>query len=292
MKNLFFALLVSLVFLSACNNDDDTAPALGNLNLTLNGLEDLGSDFVYEGWVIVNGSPVSTGTFTVDANGTLSASSFDIDNATLQSATQFVLTIEPAQDPDPAPSAVKMMEGPINSNAANVSTGIVGDFSTSTGRFILATPTTSSTADDLSGVWFLDNSSGSPVAGLSLPMLPEGWIYEGWAVIGGTPVSTGRFTTVSGQDDAATFSGTDSAGPPYPGEDFIINAPAGLTFPTDLTEAPIVITIEPVPDNSPAPFTLKPLFGTSPAMANPGTVYDMNNQSNGFPTGSVQLTIN
>ena len=292
MKKVIFSLLVSLAFLSACNNDDDAAPSNGSLDLTLAGLEDLGSDFVYEGWVIVNGAPVSTGRFSVDANGALSNTQFDVANETLQNATQFVLTIEPTVDTDPAPSVVKMLEGPISNNAATVSAGIVGDFSASWGRFILATPTTSSTMDDLSGVWFLDNSSGSPVAGMSLPTLPEGWIYEGWAVVNGTALSTGRFSSVEGQDDAATFSGTDSAGPSYPGEDFINNAPAGLTFPTDLTEAPIVISIEPVPDNSAAPFTFKPLFGASPAGATPGTVYEMNNQAASFPSGSISITLN
>ena len=84
------------------------------------------------------------------------------------------------------------------------------------------------------GVWFLDNSSGAPAVGLTLPTLPDGWIYEGWAVIDGVPVSTGTFSTVDAADNSATFSGS-KAGPPFPGEDFLINAPGmWLTFPTDL----------------------------------------------------------
>ena len=59
-------------------------------------------------------------------------------------------------------------------------------------------------------------------------------------------------------DDFDGFSG-DQGGPPFPGEDFIVNAPEGVEFPTDLTEATIVISVEPDPDDSPAPFALKPL---------------------------------
>ena len=63
--------------------------------------------------------------------------------------------------------------------------------------------------------------------------LPAGWKYEGWAVINGIPVSTGTFTNISDFDEADPYSST-MPGPPFPGEDFLINAPAGLTFPTDI----------------------------------------------------------
>ena len=63
-------------------------------------------------------------------------------------------------------------------------------------------------------------------------------------------------------------------------------APSGLTFPTDLTGGTAVISIEPVPDNSPAPFVLKPLVGMIPSGANVHSVLDMG-QNLSFPTGSV-----
>ena len=44
-----------------------------------------------------------------------------------------------------------------------------------------------------------------------------------------------------------------------------------------------------MPDDDPAPFTLKPLVGAIPASASPATVYGMDNNSSGFPTGSVQF---
>ena len=151
----------------------------------------------------------------------------------------------------------------------------------------MATPTSSVDTDEASGIWFLNNSTGSPQVGLDLPTLQAGWAYEGWAVIEGTPVSTGTFTSPSGADDAAPFSG-DGAGPPYPGEDFVRNAPAGLTFPTDLRGGTAVISIEPVPDNSPNPFLLKPLVGPISETADVHSVQQMGQNLN-FPTGTVSI---
>ena len=129
------------------------------------------------------------------------------------------------------------------------------------------------------------NVAGAP--GLSLPGLPPGWEFEGWAVIGGVPVTTGRFTDANGPDDGAPFSATTNPAPPFPGEDFLQGAPAGLTFPLDLAGETAVITIEPSPDNDPAPFTLKPLIGAIPAGAVAMTPYDMDNRTTEFPTATV-----
>jgi hypothetical protein len=240
---------------------------------------------------MVNGSPVSTGLFSVSAQGDLSETTFEVPTATLEAATAFVLTLEPYPDNDPAPSDIKVLGGAFSGNSAMVDpshpAALGTDFSTASGTYILATPTTTDMTDEFSGVWFLDNSSGMPAQGLNLPALPATWVYEGWAVIDGTPVSTGRFTALDMQDDNAMFSGMDATGPPFPGEDFINNAPAGLTFPTDLTSAAIVITIEPEPDNSPKPFTYKPLI-SMPSGAASHTAIQMNNQvESNFPAGTV-----
>ena len=165
-------------------------------------------------------------------------------------------------DPDPAPAETKVLAGDFSGTSANVNSNLVADFSTVAGTFILATPTDADDTNEESGVWFLDNASGSAVTGLNLPVLSDGWKYEGWAVINGTPISTGTFTDASMADDnAATsvFKGDTGNGPGYPGEDYLQNAPAGFTFPTDLRGTTIVVSVEPSPDNSAAPFTLKPL---------------------------------
>lgn len=281
LKLTTLLIIFTFVFVS-CNKDDDNEDKTDQLTLNLTGLDELGADYVYEGWIIVDGSPVSTGTFSsVDFPQT-----FDIDADDLASATKFVLSIEPTNDSDPDPAATKILAGDFSGNAATMGHGTVGDFSSITGKYILATPTDSDMNNENSGVWFLDNSTGSAMAGLDLPELPAGWKYEGWAVIDGVPVTTGTFTDVAAMDDNAPYSGAMS-GPPFPGEDFLVNAPSNLTFPTDISGGKAVISIEPDPDNSPLPFTLKPLVGDIPAMAAVHTTYSLGQNLGSFPAGSV-----
>ncbi len=257
--NFILIALLSVIAIGCTDDKNDTR----DLNLNLTGLENLGSEFVYEGWIIVNGSPVTTGTFSVKDNGDLSKSTFTINAEDLDNATTFVLTIEPSPDSDPAPSSVHVLAGDFSGDNASLNiqheSALGNDFKSAKGSYILATPTDGGMMDnEESGVWFLDPTG--PSATLELPTLPAGWAYEGWAVINGTPVSTGTFTSANGADGSAIYSG-NAGGPPFPGEDFLKNAPAGLSFPTSLAGGVIVISIEPVPDNSVAPFKLKPLVG-------------------------------
>lgn len=296
MKKQLILLLVLPAFLfSACNkdeNDDMDTTMNGELKLNLTNLAPSANGEQYEGWIIVNGEPVSTGTFTVDGNGEPSKTSFMLDAGQLSSATDFVLSIEPVPDNDPAPSAIKIAGGLFSGSSATVSAAhgaaLGNDFSNIAGQYILATPTTNTMDDELSGLWFLDLSTGSPMTSLELPELPTGWNYEGWAVIDGTPVTSGTFRMVDKEDDSAPFSGSDASGPPFPGEDYVMSAPGGLSFPTNLSGATMVISIEPNPDNSPEPFAFKPLVGTAPANAQDHFTYDMmNNVAASFPGGSV-----
>ena len=292
--------LASLLFagttiFAACDKDNEnenpTDPSTKTMTLNIDNLEDVGDDYTYEGWIIVDGAPVSTGTFDVDADGNLSKSSFSVDIAQLDAATDFVLSIEPVPDNDPAPSAIKLLGGGFDGNSADVSTAhgaaLGDDLSGALGNYILATPTTTTTDDEYSGVWFLDLGTGAPATGLTLPALPEGWVYEGWAVIDGMPVTSGTFTMADGMDDDDQFSSQENDGPPFPGEDYIMNAPAGLSFPTDLRGGVAVISIEPYPDNDPAPFQLKPLVGMIDAGAMDHVTYGMDNNSANFPSGTV-----
>ena len=281
-------LLALVVFVSSCSSDDlDDSPKSTALTLDINGLDNLGSDYLYEGWIIVNGAPVSTGTFSVDDNHNLSQSSFTLDAEVLASATKFVLSVEPNPDPSPAPADTKIFVGDFSGNSASLTTGTVApSFDAIDGKFIIAAPTgTGAEEEKYSGVWFLDNSSGSAVAGLELPTLEAGWKYEGWVVIDGVPLSTGTFTSVMGADEGSPFSGANP-GPPFPGEDFLVNAPDGVTFPTDVRGKVAVISVEPYPDNSPAPFTLKPLFGMIPSDAM-GVQQIGDYVTESFPTGTV-----
>lgn len=153
------------------------------------------------------------------------------------------------------------------------------------GCAVVATPTDDPDMDhELSGIWFGTMVTASPSPGLSLPTLGAGWVYEGWAVIGGKALSTGRFATALRADSGAPYSST-GVGFAFPGEDFLRNAPPGLTFPTDISSGTVMITVEPSPDYSANPFPIRPLSLTLPASAKLGTDYTMNDQA--LPEGNV-----
>ena len=294
-KWILMAMSGLLIFASCSKDDEETppeTPTTQKITVNLTGLEDLGNDFVYEGWLIVDGSPVSTGTFTVDADGVQSATEFTVEISDANDATKFVLSIEPANDSDPAPAATKILAGDFDGTSAELSIAPVGDFSDAAGIYILATPTNGMPTNENSGIWFLDLSTGGPTPGLTLPVLPAGWKYEGWTVIEGKPVTTGKFTNVAATDEDDPYSGPDPLSPVngadgfFPGEDFLNNAPDGLSFPTDIAGGTAVISVEPDPDNNPGPFTLKPLVGAIDEMATDHVPYNMGQNLN-FPTGTV-----
>ena len=190
-------------------------------------------------------------------------------------------------DSDPTPAATKILVGDFNGSSAPVNTAIVGDFSNASGAFFLRTPTDEMGMDNgnnENGVWF--GTPGMPPApNFVLPTLPTGWAYEGWVVGDSGPLSTGTFTAFNTADDAVPFSGA-AAGPPVPGEDFFENAPAGETFPLDVRGRMVVISVEPVPDDSATPFAIKPLVGTAGNDTAPATHAFGSNLSS-LPTGTV-----
>lgn len=293
MKYLVSAFVLALCLMGCSDNDDGVpTPTTSNLEVNITGLEDLGSDYVYEGWIIVDGAPVTTGTFSVDANNTLSKTSFSVATEMLETATAFVLSIEPADDPDPAPAPTKLLSGAFDNNTAIIAINDqVGDFANATGTFFLRSPTDESdgmnNGNDENGLWF-GIPGMPPTPNLALPALSSGWVYEGWVVVDGVgPITTGQFADASAQtmDELAPFSGPNP-GPPIPGEDFFENAPDGFEFPLDVRGRTVVVSVEPFPDNSPAPFLLKPLVGVSGQETAPAT-HDLNLNSASFPTGTI-----
>jgi len=297
---LLIAGFACLGLLASCSDDDSddattpTPAASTNLNLSFSGLEDLGANHAYEGWILVNGSPVSTGTFTVDGNGNASKTAFTVDQTQLDAATKFILTVEPSPDSDPMPSDQKLIAGDFSGNTAMASTAVapaLGDFSNAAGTYFLRTPTDEdmgNNSNDMNGIWF-GAPGAPPTANFTLPTLPAGWAYEGWIVTANGPISTGTFTDFGAADSGNPFSGTqNNAGPPIPGEDFFLNAPAGETFPLDVRGKTVVISVEPVPDNSPAPFLLKPLASMIDAnAATAPTSHNFGQNLGTLPTGSA-----
>lgn len=297
--------VTTALLIAACGSDNapsaTTAMKTVKLDFTAQKLDPLGADFDYEGWIIVDGKPVSTGKFDVDSAGVLSPLTSQVAASDADKATKFILTIEPAKNDPPAPADTHIVAGDITQGATatanlTVSDGAAlgSDFGTAvaSGDFILASPS-SAAVDDEKGIWFFN---GAGAQGLTLPTLPAGWVYEGWAVINGTPVTTGRFTdpAAADLDGAGPDKGTDGCGsagmgacPTFPGQDFVTTAPA-----VDLRGATAVISVEPEPDNAAAPFTLKPLvqaIGAAQALGGANPITFGNNAAATNPVGTMTI---
>jgi hypothetical protein len=245
----------------------------------------------YELWVVKGTRKESAGSFNVTDSGRLEdgfghrARFFSrIDPA---QADALVVTIEPLPDPDPGPSGIAILTGAPGRHDAMLRFPV--NLRRMRGSFILATPTDSDSTNETAGVWFLDPAAG-PGPSLILPQLPGGWVFEGWGVTQGHPLTTGRFTAASGADSAAPFSGPNP-GPPFPGEDFLMNLPPEITRPVDLADgsSAIVLTLEPdlsgVDPTGEGPFSIKPLLAAVPAGAADHTSIELSLDLSTVPIG-------
>ena len=133
------------------------------------------------------------------------------------------------------------------------------------------------------GVSFFPDGGG---AGLTLPELPAGWVYEGWVAGPDGPVSTGTFTDPAAADsDGAGPTGGPEASPPFPGQDFI-------DPPVNIIGQAAVISVEPSPDNSPAPFGIKPLIDDVIEDVGEGGSQDMANViAENQPSGTLTIVM-
>ena len=102
MQKLTSISLITVLALVGCGGDDGDdgnpgADAGGDITLTLtvslDGLPDIGADYVYEGWVLVDGAPVTTGRFSSDGSA---SQTFDQTVTVATDPTAYILTIETA----------------------------------------------------------------------------------------------------------------------------------------------------------------------------------------------------
>lgn len=263
------------------------------LSLSTEGWPELVNGFHYEGWAIVDGSPVTTGKFNVIDGEVVSVDGdpidvFEVDS--VDAASAIVITIEPSGDTDEIPSDTHFLAGDVVDGTADLTVAhpaaLGTDFGDADGTFLLATPTDDDDSNELSGIWFLELPGPEP--SLDLPTLPAGWIYEGWAIVDGIPLTSGTFLSATGEDNAAPFSGPEP-GPAFPGEDYLVNAPDEITLPTDLSGGTVVISVEPSPDDDPAPFVFKPLIGVAAEDATDHESYRFELNDDPLPSGTATL---
>lgn len=246
-------------------------------------LPPLNCHLVYQAWLVVEGRAVSIGSFDVSpidgsvvdpVHGGPAVFTHDAEDA-----AGLLVSIEDPGALGVSPGPTRVVAGPFdedgNATLASGGSAAIGvDFSTSSGSFILATPTNGlPDSDELAGIWFENLETGGP--SLDVPVLPEGWTYEAWAVVEGRPLSLGRFSDPASADDFDGFSATTFPAPNVPGEDFLINAPKDLEFPLDLVGQELLVTIEPKADTDSKPFGLTLFQVDIPIDAEPFVAIDL-----------------
>lgn len=302
---LFGILAALLLVASACSKDNDSSPTVEDITtvkLEFNGLEPLENGFNYQAWVVSGNYGYPLGIFNFNGDGEMVDVSGDtlldglfITNLGLEEITGVGVTIEYMDVITTIPSYTHILGGEVVEGHAALT---VGDdlsmgisFDGATGKYILATPTDSIDTNENSGIWFLDLTTGISLNGFNLPEPPSGWDYEGWVILDGAYISTGKFSRFTAADDSAYYSGS-LQGPPFPGEDFLDNAPEGLSFPLDLAGASVMITLEPWEendDNRAEPFFIKVLAAEIPTDAADHINYYMNAATDPLPTGTATL---
>ncbi|MFC1565280.1 hypothetical protein ACFL6G_10110 [candidate division KSB1 bacterium] len=297
-------LLISVMVLLAisCNVGDPFS--ISNLYTTavlqFDNLPVLENNYHYEGWALIDNQDRSLGKFKIDQDGNITdiggvlvpegriGTEFDMSEA-----TQFKISIEEDTDANNTPSGSYILIGNVSGFSAVLSVShqdAVGvSFTSSTGQYLLATPSTTDTNDEKSGIWFMTDLGTEPTPGLDIPDLETDWVYEGWITINNITMSTGQFDLPGAGDSLDEFTGTEPI-PFLPGEDFVTNAPTGLTFPTDLSGAEIKITLEADKDDDrDAPSKFIVFTGQIPTDAVEHSVYSLTNESSTLPSGTIAL---
>lgn len=136
-KSLLTLMAIAVLGVGSVFANDTTT-----LQLDLHGLTNLGPTAEYEGWLIVDGAPVSTGVFDIETPG--ETLNFEVPAEYAENAAAFVLTIEPANDPDPAPASTHVVAGEFTNGRASVGVAhpaaLGTDFANAGGGYILAAP--------------------------------------------------------------------------------------------------------------------------------------------------------
>ena len=300
------ALTVALSCSGCIQGTTDPADVASLVELTFQGLRPLGEGLKYQAWAVTRRGGVFQGVpflvFDVSPSGalvdpvqdTVLTGPFLVRLAT-RDIEGVALSLELTQGEFTTSSYSYLLGGEVEGKIAQLEPaswmGLDMDLAGMTGGYMLETPTGGDGEGDLSGIWFLDRSGGTPVPGLDLPEAVAGWTYEGWVVVGTDTLSTGKFSTPTGADASNRFCGEDPA-PPFPGEDFLVDPPAGVSFPLNLPGAEVFVTLEPwgTWDLEPqSPVFLRLLEGEIPHSAVSGESYGLSSLFNQLPRGTARV---
>tara|TARA_Y100000815_G_C13343298_1_gene500950 strand:- start:528 stop:1433 length:906 start_codon:yes stop_codon:yes gene_type:complete len=293
MKPIFklSTLILSVATLMSCGGNDDDREVQTTLTLNTFNLGELPNNAEYEAWLVSNGENISLGKF----NGNASEKTFRVSLERADAATQFLISIEPGNDPSGEISNTILLSGPFSGNSASLNiNNAIANLSGISGAYTLMTPTDNNSSNEQSGFYFYNPTSGT--AALNLPTLPDGWMYEGWVTLpkqgGGTVnLSTGKFTSPEGRDEFDGYSSNTNTSPSFPGEDFLSTqflSLQGVSTPVDIRGKKVFISIEPATDpDELTPFYIQPLINNLTGQDLAPAMNTMTVNSASFPQGVV-----
>lgn len=293
MKKVLFCLFISIAAFYGCAEKSEIINHVGNttkLEVTLQNLPQLPDTLVYNLWVVTQSGQRNLG--VIKPQGGAYVNTFSSSLYEDYYLSSFRVSIEPANEDSAGGSRLGtlFLEGEFQANNASLEIPEAAEIKTATGKYQLFTPTDLTNPNGKSGIWFVDTLKGAVAKGLTLPALSANWNYEGFVVINNQTLSTGKFTDLFGKKDMdSTYSGVTGT-PTYPGEDFLRNAPGGLTFPTDLSGQQVYITINLKVGKSQV-FSGKVLSAAIPSNAAVNTPYSFQAAGETFPGGTVKVVV-
>jgi len=312
MKKIIVLALVAAFSFYGCSDNKILAPEerISKIDLSVSGLNDPGTSTRYEAWFKWL-NKTSTGDFEeflylgeLTANGSSYGLSKSVNLGYIQGGLSVMIVMEPdsvVSDTASEPGPYRIIGADLEANTGTFSIGsgdiLDFDFSAATAVFFLDTPTQNPpSSTPKSGIWFgiLDTTfavtPGLYLQDLTKAGLASGWSYEGWVMFGTEWLSTGKFKKYDVKDERNPYSGFL---PSYntPGEDFIRNAPANVTFPTDLSGRDVKVTLTPsYPPGANAPFIITIFEGQVPETGEARQNYPLVNVLANVPQGSLTIT--
>lgn len=298
---IFFALSVLMTGCDSGGGGGDAEQIFVQMQLDVNELPTLESGQNYRAWAVLPTRFLGSDLFNITEEGQyinsvgqfISNTFVFTDN--IASATKIYISVEDKDGAPDAPSNTIVFAGDLtNGVQADLSVthpdALGPDIDSASGVFSLLTPTDADDSNETEGVWFVESiSAGNWAQGLDMPALPEGWTYEGWVEVADTVLSTGTFRDASAADDEAFYMTTQSSEfINFPGEDFLMSPPVGVTFPPDLSNSRVFVTIEPDPDGSARPYSIEVLSGSVTGAAQALTNYPLQSTFTA-PSGSAML---
>jgi len=229
-----FAALAVVLSLSACTPPGGVDS--WTYEITLSVLPDL-TEGRYAAWAISpDATPVLLLEFTEGAGGVVEAS---VDPELYD---ELLISLHPSDGELTEPSAAVMFRAALEVWGGDLVAEI--PIQSVSGSMRMWTPTDGSPDAATAGAWFGD-AELAPT--LLVPVLSDGFRWESWVETQDTTLSMGRFATADGGDDGCPHCDDVEPAPAVPGEDFLVDLPAGFD-PVDLADGASRLWVSLEPD--------------------------------------------